>query len=210
MTGIMDNNERTEFVTLLKDIYTGDSNALKSLDRITGIIFPGGFTALHIATIAGHLKIVNELVKMVRDDYLEIQDDNGDTALSLAACSGEMKIVECLVQKNDKLLTIRNKEGYIPLVVACFNKKKDMSSYLYSVTPFEFLLPENSNQGTLFLKYCVLNSMVDVGLDLFLRCPQLAATTREFITISELSVHPHLFLGGTTLVPYERLLYKCW
>ncbi|GKV14292.1 hypothetical protein SLEP1_g25188 [Rubroshorea leprosula] len=209
MTGVMDNNERTEFVTLLKDIYTGDSNALKSLDKITGMIFPSGFTALHIATIAGHLKIVNELVKIMGEDYLEIQDDNGDTALSLAACNGEMKIAECLVQKNDKLLTIRNKEGYIPLVVACFNRMKDMSSYLYSVTPFEFLLPENSNQGALFLKYCVLNFMFDVGLDLFLRCPQLAASTRESITISELSAQPSLFPIRTRLHPYNRFLYKC-
>ncbi|GKV48755.1 hypothetical protein SLEP1_g55551 [Rubroshorea leprosula] len=77
--------------------------------------------------------------------------------------NGEMKIAKCLVQKNDKLLTIRNKEGYIPLVVACFNRRKPMSSYLCSITPFEFLLPENSNQGTLFLKFCVLNFMLGLG-----------------------------------------------
>ncbi|GLT52794.1 hypothetical protein SLA2020_261130 [Shorea laevis] len=100
------------FVTLLKDIHAGDWNALKSLDKITKIIFPGGFTVLHITTIAGHLKIVNELVKIVREAYMEMQDDNGDTALSLAASNGEMKIAECLVQKNDKLLTIRNKDTY--------------------------------------------------------------------------------------------------
>ncbi|GKV14276.1 hypothetical protein SLEP1_g25176 [Rubroshorea leprosula] len=206
--GVLDNNERTEFVTLFKDIYDGNWNALNSLDRIIEIIFPGGFTVLHIATIAGHLKVVNELVKIVGEEYLEIQDDNGDTALSHAACNGEMKIAECLVQKNDKLLTIRNNEGHIPLVAACFNKKKDMSSYLCSITPLEFLLPENSNQGTLFLKYCLLNSMFDVGLDLFLRCPQLATTTRESITISQLSVHPSLFRSETWLDPYNKFFYK--
>ncbi|GKV48767.1 hypothetical protein SLEP1_g55561 [Rubroshorea leprosula] len=41
-----------EFVSLLKDIYAGDWNALKSLDRITEIIFPNGLTVLHMATIA--------------------------------------------------------------------------------------------------------------------------------------------------------------
>ncbi|GKV48744.1 hypothetical protein SLEP1_g55543 [Rubroshorea leprosula] len=61
--GIMDNNKskRTKFARLLKKIYRGDWNALKSLDKITEIIFCGGFTVLHIATISGRLEIVNEL-----------------------------------------------------------------------------------------------------------------------------------------------------
>ncbi|GKV14273.1 hypothetical protein SLEP1_g25173 [Rubroshorea leprosula] len=111
---------------------------------------------------------------------------------------------------NDKLLTIRNKKGYIPLVVACSNRKKDMSSYLYSVTPPAFFLrPENSDQGTLFLKNCVLNVMFDVGLDLFLRCPQLAASTTESITISELSENPSLLPSRAPVDPLELLLSKC-
>ncbi|GLT93332.1 hypothetical protein SLE2022_111300 [Rubroshorea leprosula] len=119
--------------------------AIKNLDRITEIIFPGDFTVLHIATIACHLNIVNELVKIAREDYMEIQDDNRDTAPSLAAWKGKVKIAKCLVQKNDKSLIIPNNEGYMPLVVACINCQKDMVSYLYSKTQFEFLLPENSN-----------------------------------------------------------------
>ncbi|GKV08285.1 hypothetical protein SLEP1_g19940 [Rubroshorea leprosula] len=207
---MLDNNERTEFVRLLKDIHLGDWNALKHLDYITEIKFPGGFTVLHIATIAGHLNIVEELVKTVGVHYLENQDDSGDTALSLAArYNGKVKIAECLAQNNHKLLTIQNKEGYIPLVVACINRQKDMASYLYSVTEFEFLLPENSNQGTLFVKYCVLNFMFDVGQDLFFHCPRLA-TSGESITISELSVHPYLFSSKLPFrVVMDEFLYKC-
>ncbi|GKV34298.1 hypothetical protein SLEP1_g42676 [Rubroshorea leprosula] len=218
-TRILDNNERTTIVSSLHD---GNWNALKNLDRITEILFPGGFTVLHIATILGHLKIVNELVKITGEDYLEIQDDNGDTALSLAAFNGEVEIAECLIQKHDKLLTIQNKEGYIPLVVACINKQKDMTSYLYSKTGFQFfLLPGNSNHGALFLKYCALNFMLvmdliccyvhvvtkDVGLDLYLRCPCLAAR-QDSITILELSAQPSLFLSGTPLSVGERKEYR--
>ncbi|GLT65496.1 hypothetical protein SLA2020_379260 [Shorea laevis] len=76
---MLGNNERTKFVRLLKDIHLGDWNALKHLDHLTEIIFPGGFTVLHIATIAGHdLNIVKELVKIAREDYLGKQDDTGD------------------------------------------------------------------------------------------------------------------------------------
>ncbi|GLT26364.1 hypothetical protein SLA2020_080570 [Shorea laevis] len=175
---ILDNNKRAEIVSSLRD---RDWDALKNLDRIAEIIFPGGITALHIATTLGHFEIVKELVKIAREDYLEIQDDNGDTALSLAACNGKKEIAECLVQKNDKLLTILNKQGYAPLVVACVNRQKDMASYLYSITQIEFLLPENSNQGTLFLKYCLLNFMP--GKDWWLVFLILSSNSSLILTI---------------------------
>ncbi|GKV34318.1 hypothetical protein SLEP1_g42695 [Rubroshorea leprosula] len=203
-------NGRTKFVCLLEDIHAGNWDALKGLDEITEILFPGGFTVLHIATTCGQLKIVCELVKMARKEYLEIQDNNGDTALSLAACNEKIKIAECLVQKNVKLLTISNNEGHIPLVVACINHQNDMASYLYSKTESEFLRSNSSNQGTLFVKYCALNFMLDVGLEEYLRCPRLAAS-KESITILELSRQPSLFFSGaaSNFMLLDILLYLC-
>ncbi|GKV14290.1 hypothetical protein SLEP1_g25187 [Rubroshorea leprosula] len=57
--------------------------------------------------------------------------------------------------------------------------------------------------GMLLGNYQRADEFVNVGLDLFLLCPQLAASTRESITISELSEHPSLFPP-----PFEQLLDK--
>ncbi|GKV49111.1 hypothetical protein SLEP1_g55878 [Rubroshorea leprosula] len=204
------NNERTKFASIFKDICFGNWDALKGLDEITEIILLGGSTVLHVATTYRRLEIVRELVKIAREEYLEIQDNNGDTALSLAACNKDIEIAKCLVQKNVKLLTISNKEGHIPLVVACINRQKEMASYLYSKTESDFLLSESNNHGTLFLKYCALNFMLDVGLEVYLHCPRFAAS-RESITILELSRQPSLFLSGAArnFTALDILLYRC-
>lgn len=203
--GMLEGDERTEYVTFLRGIRRGERHALRNLldkfpDVVDGVIFPGGLTVLHIASVAGHLRIVEELFRIVREDYLndylEIQDENGDTALSLAAYNGKKEVAERLVQQNDRLLTTWNHEGNIPLVVACQNNQAAMTSYLYSVTPYDFLLPETSNQGALFIKYAMLNDMPDIGVDLYKRCPRLA-TSEGSITLLDLTVKRTFFRRTT-------------
>ena len=79
----------TEYVNLLRGIKRGDCDAIKNLlarflNIFDGVIF------LHVASVAGHLGIVEKLFKIVREDYmndyLEIEDENGDTGLSFSSC----------------------------------------------------------------------------------------------------------------------------
>ncbi|CAK7325270.1 unnamed protein product [Dovyalis caffra] len=103
-------------------------------------IKPYGETALHVAAYAGNLKFVEELVKLMSEEELEIQDNRGKTALFIAAAVGITEMAECLVRKNKNLVTIMDKFNRFPLVEACLANHKDMALYLYSVTPLIFLV----------------------------------------------------------------------
>jgi hypothetical protein len=151
---------------LYKYAHKGDWDATKHyLSRYPNAkkakIKPYGGTALHVAASAGNLKVVEELVKMMSEEELEIQDFQGLTALFTAATVGITKMAECLVSKNEKLVTLVNKDAnQIPLVEACKRNHKDMTLYLYSVTPFKFLCEGNGHYGSYFLQCAIATQML--------------------------------------------------
>lgn len=174
------------------------------------VIFHGGLTVVHVASTCDHVKIVEKLVTVVSEGYLEKTDENGDTVLSLAASNGNVKIAKCLVKKNNRLLNIRNNKGNIPLVVACINRRRHMTSYLYYKTRLDFSNKEDKKQGALFLKYSVLNGMPGIGVDLYRRCPSLAADREHSITLQDLSVQKSLFLSTTWIHLFDFPAYIGW
>ncbi|CAK7325266.1 unnamed protein product [Dovyalis caffra] len=130
-------------------------------DAKTVKIKPYGETALHVAACAGNLKIVEELVKLMSEEELEIQDNLGRTALCSAAIVGITEMAECLVRKNKNLLTIVDNRKRFPLLEACVRNHKDMTLYLYSVTPFEFLCQDNNGKyGSFFLQQAIGSQML--------------------------------------------------
>jgi hypothetical protein len=152
-------------LTLYKYAHIGDWDATKNYlsqypNAKKARIKPYGRTALHVAACAGHLKVVEELVKMMSEEELEIQDNHGNTALSSAAIVGIRKMAECLVSKNKNLVTFVNEDGRIPLVEACIGSHKDMALYLYSVTPIEFLCRGNLDYGSRFLKNAIATQLL--------------------------------------------------
>ncbi|KAF8030337.1 hypothetical protein BT93_E2701 [Corymbia citriodora subsp. variegata] len=90
-------------------------------------------TALHIAAGAGHREFVEELVKMMTPDELEMQDKDGNTALYFAAASGVREIAKVMVDKNRQLLWIRGSNVAMALCIAAQSGKQDMVRYLLSV-----------------------------------------------------------------------------
>ncbi|KAF7848557.1 hypothetical protein BT93_L1844 [Corymbia citriodora subsp. variegata] len=90
-------------------------------------------TALHIAAGAGYREFVEELVKMMTPDELEMQDEDGNTALYFAAASGVREIAKVMVDKNRQLLRIRGSNEAMPLCIAAQSGKQDMVRYLLSV-----------------------------------------------------------------------------
>ncbi|KAB1227312.1 hypothetical protein CJ030_MR1G016830 [Morella rubra] len=68
------------------------------------------------------------------------QDDSGMIAMARASALGDIQMLECMHQKNKNLLTIRDRTGRIPLLVALEAENIEATLYLYSVTPKEDLI----------------------------------------------------------------------
>ncbi|GAV76508.1 Ank_2 domain-containing protein/DUF4219 domain-containing protein, partial [Cephalotus follicularis] len=125
-------------------------------DAITAKVSIYGETLLHLAIIAGHVKIVENLVELMSEQDIEIRDTEGLTALGIAAMYGRTEIAKCIVRKNEELVVAPDKRGHIPLVMALrYAAHQNMIRYLYSVTPIDFLLSENGSHGSLVLSYFI-------------------------------------------------------
>ncbi|XP_054814085.1 uncharacterized protein LOC129314628 [Prosopis cineraria] len=141
---------------------------------LTAKITPSGKTALHVAVLFGHVTIVEELLKLVPPKFLETADDFGNTPLVIATITGITQVAEFLVNKNDSILGIANSTDELPLTLAFLNGHQQMGRYLYSVTPFKFLHPQNSTlQGPMLLHCCLQTQCFDIALHLLKKCQEL-------------------------------------
>ncbi|GKV35269.1 hypothetical protein SLEP1_g43570 [Rubroshorea leprosula] len=167
--------EDSRCVELKKSICNGDWNAVKQffvfdkhpLD--TRIVSDRGYTALYVAIDAGQDKIAEELVKMMSETDLEVKSASNAgsrTALNAVAITGRTHLAKCIVQKNDKLLTIRNDSGRIPVTSACSMGHKEMTYYLYSVTPPEVFQPQVGNHGFDLMRWGMDNKMLGLKVKL--------------------------------------------
>ena len=143
-------------MTLYKTLQSGDwkdANEFLRLhpDAISAKITVMGKTALHVAVAAGHVHIVEELVKQMSEENLEIQDAFGFTALHETTFGGNYRMAEFMLRKNKNLISIESDRKRIPVAMAITNGHVDLARYLYSLTPLEDLMPEKGNNGaTLF------------------------------------------------------------
>ena len=147
---------------LNKALQIGDWNAAQEfLNRhphaISAKITVMDKTALYVAAEAGHVHIVEELVKQMSEENLEIKNKDGVTALTYATCNGNYRIAECMLGKNENLIRIATKEGDIPVVLALFNGHLKLARYLYLLTPPEILLPENGTMGATVVCEAIYN-----------------------------------------------------
>ena len=94
------------YMDLYKALQIGNWNAAKEfLDRhplaISAKITVTEKTAIHVAGEAGHVHIVEELVKQMSEENLEIKDIEGFTALARVIYNGNYRIAECMLGKNE-------------------------------------------------------------------------------------------------------------
>ena len=151
-TGNIDDVGVEIYMDLYKALQIGDWNAANEfLDRhplaISAKITVKEKTALHVAAEAGQVYIVEELVKRMSEENLEIKDIDGFTALALAAYKGNYPIAECMLEKNENLIRIATNVGDIPVVLALFNGHLKLARYLYLLTPLEIFFSENGTMG---------------------------------------------------------------
>ncbi|KAK8607039.1 hypothetical protein V6N13_052790 [Hibiscus sabdariffa] len=206
----------TECLPLYKAVDSGDLEATKKfLDQYPNALYSSlstdGDTALHIAVLAGHVDIVEELVGRMSAQEIAVKQRLGSTALNFAAIGGVREIAELLVEKNRNLLKIPNDYDQIPLVVAALYGHRDLVQYLYLETPIEELDPRNTDHGAIFLTACIMDEFYDIALDLLQRYPLLATAedTDKDTPLQILAQKPSAFPSATQLSFWQRWTYKC-
>ncbi|KAI4332603.1 hypothetical protein L6164_017498 [Bauhinia variegata] len=138
-------------------------------------ITSGWKTILHVAAGTDHVHFVEELVKLMGEDELQLQDYNGNTALFSAATTGNRKIAEILISKNESLPTIRGKEPVFPVQLAALQGQSEMAWYLYKKT---FPMFKDADWNKLFLA-CIKNGIYDLALRMSKHNQSLAFTQDE-------------------------------
>ena len=151
------------YMDLYKALQIGDWNAANEFlnrhpNTISAKITVTGKTALYVAAEAGHVHIVEELVKQMSEENLEIKDIDGCTALALAAYVGNYRMAECMLGKNENLISIGDNKGNIPVVLAIINGHLKLARDLYLLTPLEILKPENGTLGTAVVCVAIYNN----------------------------------------------------
>ncbi|XP_019160415.1 PREDICTED: uncharacterized protein LOC109156989 [Ipomoea nil] len=150
-------------------------------------------TVVHIAAAGKNKEFVEKLMKILdivekrgvheSGRILEQENKLGCSAFYLAVLSGVVKNAEVMVEKNNKLPTIRSKDkssddiGKLPINHAALRGRKKMVAYLFQKTPYEMLLEA---ERTELLQATIRYDMYDTASDIVDKDPQLA--TKEYDT----------------------------
>ncbi|XP_028807359.1 uncharacterized protein LOC114762073 isoform X1 [Neltuma alba] len=158
-------------VPLHKAALKGDWKVAKDIldqDRslACAAITRGWSTVLHVAAGANHVHFVDELVKEMNPEDLELQDVTGNTAFSIAAATGNLEIVEIMKRKNKDLPLIRGGQGTTPLHMAALQGQSDMAWHLYPET-IQFF---HDHADWIVLLFCCVNNEI---YDLALKCLEM-------------------------------------
>ncbi|KAA8520099.1 hypothetical protein F0562_014355 [Nyssa sinensis] len=208
----MEEEEWIKYLPLYKAVDSGNWKAaeqiLNSNPKALTARLSGNGTALHVATLAGHVKIVKELVKKMKaEDLVVLRSKYYNTALH-DACSGRIKeIAKILVEANPVLLSTKGWIGRIPVVEAAFNGDKDMVHYLYSKTPKEAL---NLETRKMLLRACINADIYDTAFDLVSNSETLAASvdTGAALALNALAQKASAFPSGSQLMFWQWWIYS--
>ncbi|KAF7820270.1 ankyrin repeat-containing protein NPR4-like isoform X1 [Senna tora] len=203
-----------------KAIRGNNWNAAKALleehpTAITAKLTILGQTPLHVAASLGHVSMVEELVALstTTPQLLETVDVHGNTPLATAALYGaHPRIAECMVNKNNNLVAITNREGTLPVTIAVLNGHKRMARCLYSLTPLEVFKRDNGGiQAIKLLRRCFNIGELGIALDLLLKCQELILAKDDIkqIPILKIAAMPSAFSKGRDLVFWKRWIYNC-
>ncbi|KAK6249537.1 hypothetical protein SCA6_003542 [Theobroma cacao] len=210
--------ERTRILAFLEAVKRCDLEATKNLlnahPHFANTEIPGsGQTTLHFAIFEGQLEMINGLLNTMSNQYLKKRDFYGRTALHYVAMSSEnAKVAQSLIRKEKQLLTTPDNGGEIPLNYACWIGHKDMTHYLYNMTPREFLLSQgNECYSAGLVVECIRYKWFDVVWHLLRDHPNLAfAETKNGLNaVSILSSQPSAFPSGNRLSFWQRWIYSC-
>ncbi|GKV38843.1 hypothetical protein SLEP1_g46708 [Rubroshorea leprosula] len=200
-----------QYETLIKAISKGKLSEVKKFfteyptsDAKSARIFEYGYSALHFAVYDGKKEIVDYLIESnLSQEESEIKDDFERTTLSIAArCGAGKSIAQSLVRMNPNLLTIPDKDGKIPVELACSTIHEGTTRYLYRKTPRKYL---EGDRGFYILQECITRKMFDIVFDLLHHFPDLAS--RSWLAVV-LTLSVPLILGNLILGALRILVSK--
>ncbi|TKY72709.1 Ankyrin repeat-containing protein [Spatholobus suberectus] len=132
-------------------------------------------TLLHVVAGTDHVHFVNQLLKLLNPDDLELQDFNGNTAFCYTAASGNLQIAAMMIKKNSGLPKIKGAEGATPLYMAALQGKGDLARHLYALTTD---ILEEDDWNFLFFR-CIKNEFYDIALQMVQEHSMLAFARDE-------------------------------
>ncbi|KAK8503144.1 hypothetical protein V6N13_025902 [Hibiscus sabdariffa] len=91
-------------------------------------------TPLHVSSVLGHLRFVQQLLKLNPELASEL-DSHGCSALHLAAAKGYLGIVRELVEVDPEMTMVRNQEGRTPLHLAAIKGRVEIVNELVKARP---------------------------------------------------------------------------
>lgn len=164
------------------------------LNLVRYAITEGFETALHVAASAEETKqtvyFVENLVKRMTMEELELQNMSSNTAFCIAAATGNIKTTIIMMDKYPKLLIIPGMLGLMPLYLSASQGRYKTVNYLYD---HSWKLTDdswtNENWGWL-LHRCVECDFFDIALKIMKDRPELA-TKNELLTL--LARKPYAF-----------------
>ncbi|CAB4274427.1 unnamed protein product [Prunus armeniaca] len=219
-TGHNNNDESdVKYGPLYDSLKRGDWNAAKEFidghaEALTHRGSTSGGTALHEAIERKQLHIVEELLKLMTEEDLEIQDYNGSTAFFYALQKGMAAIVASMVKKNKKLVTMRftNLKDRTPVLAAYGLGHWEIARFLYSRTPIHVLTQDNNGRdGAQLISYCFVHrNKFDIGWDLLQKYPKLALTEGYYgySPLNALAGSRSAFPSGVPLRFWQRWIYN--
>ncbi|XP_042964236.1 ankyrin repeat-containing protein ITN1-like isoform X2 [Carya illinoinensis] len=166
-------------------------------------------TALHFAAAAKRTQLVENLLKNMRLEELELKTNGNCTALYYAAQSEIVTIAKEMVKKKRNLPLIPKDDiEALPLYAAIMTGNRDMVSYLYSVTPLE----ELASAGRVQLLVATISSdLYDVALKI-LNNLNLAREEKEslWFPLKLLAKKPSGIGNKSQPSVWERCLNSCF
>ncbi|KAI3962197.1 hypothetical protein MKX01_030747 [Papaver californicum] len=171
---------------------------------LTSVITSASDTVLLIAAENNRWTFVEELLKLMPPEALELKDTKyGNTALHIAAREGNKKVAEAIVNKNPYVTQIRDKDEKLPLLTAALfvspGQKKTLE-YLCEVTSDVHPNPFSGPDGATLICSILDAHFYDIALFLFQRYPNLVMEKTKYRKMWPLEViaeRPYAFQSGT-------------
>ncbi|XP_042964252.1 uncharacterized protein LOC122298524 isoform X3 [Carya illinoinensis] len=198
---------------ILEDDWTAAEAFIQKHQNCLGVaITKDQYTALHTAVVVKRTRFVNNFVRLMKMEELELKA-NDCTALYFAAKTKIVTIAEAMVKKNNNLPSIfpnaNDSIRHLPLYAAIETGNRDMVSYLYSVTPIQDLASEDRIN---ILKATISNDLYDTAHKI-LDTLKLEPGEKELLwePLEMLSRKPSEIIGNKSQPSvWERCLNSCF
>ncbi|XP_030477246.1 ankyrin repeat-containing protein BDA1-like [Syzygium oleosum] len=119
--------------------HTGNVNQLNSLVRENALILEAaslvnGHNPLHVASMAGHLNFVREVLKL-KTEFADELNQDGFSPLHIAAARGDVDIVRELLKVGNRLCLVKGREERIPLHYSAIKGRSEVLKELVLACP---------------------------------------------------------------------------